>query len=201
MCECHLEGTCFARVHPLVGDGYCNDVTNIAVCGYDGGDCCRSCLIKKYCSHCSCLSGSIDNGYSDAVGNGFCDDEINTAACNYDGGDCCGSCINRRYCSECACHGDVIDDGIPNALESNGYCNDDTNIAACNYDGGDCCVNVNTDSCSDCNCLGGGVITSPGFPGHYDDNLDLTWLIQVQMGQKIEINFPSFDVEAHSSCG
>ena len=43
--------------------------------------------------------------------------------------------------------------------------------------------------------LAGGVITSPGFPGNYDDNLDLTWLIQVQMGQIIEINFLSFDLE------
>ena len=84
-------------------------------------------------------------------------------------------------------------------LVGNGFCNDDTNIAGC-YDGGDCCVNVNTDSCSDCNCLASGVITSPGFPGNYDNNLDLTWLIQVQMGQTIEINFLSFDLEPDSSC-
>ena len=45
------------------------------------------------------------------------------------------------------------------------------------------------------------VITSPGFPGNYDNNLDLSWLIHVQMGQTIEINFLSFDVEYHSSCG
>ena len=38
-----------------------------------------------------------------------------------------------------------------------------TNHLGCNYDGGDCCVNVNTDSCSDCNCLASGVITSPGL--------------------------------------
>ena len=70
------------------------------------------------------------------------------------------------------------------ALVGNGFCNDETNNADCNYDGGDCClININTDSCSDCNCLASGVITSPGFPGNYDNNLDLTWLIQVQMGQ------------------
>ena len=38
------------------------------------------------------------------------------------------------------------------------------------------------------------VITSPGFPGNYDNNLDLSWLIQVQMGQTIEINFLYFDL-------
>ena len=56
-------------------------------------------------------------------------------------------------------------------------------------------MNVNTDSCSDCNCLVGGVITSPGFPGNYENNLDLTWLIKVQLGKNIEINFIFFDVE------
>ena len=87
------------------------------------------------------------------------------------------------------------------ALVGNGFCNDETNNPDCNYDGGDCCLmNVNTDSCSDCNCLASGVITSPGFPGNYDNNLDLTWLIQVQIGQTIEINFLSFDVESHSNC-
>ena len=90
-------------------------------------------------------------------------------------------------------------------MVGNGFCNGDTNIVECHFDGGDCCpnpdmVNVNTDSCSDCNCLGSGVITSPGFPGNYDNNLDLTWLIQVRMGQTIEINFLSFDVEYQSSC-
>ena len=85
-------------------------------------------------------------------------------------------------------------------LVANGVCNDETNHLGCNYDGGDCCVNVNTDSCSDCNCLGGGVIISPGFPGNYDNNLDLNWLIQVQMGQTIKIDFLSLDIEACSSC-
>ena len=77
----------------------------------------------------------------------------------------------------------------------NDICNDDTNIGECEYDGGDCCLmNVNTDSCSECNCLVSGVITSPGFPGNYDDNLDLSWLIQVQIGQLIDISFIHFEL-------
>ena len=128
-CACYLVETCAAGVtHVFIGDGVCNDQTNIAECAYDGLDCC-----------------SI-----------------------------------------------MVGDGI---------CNDETNNFECNYDGGDCCVNINTDSCSDCNCLGSGVITSPGFPGNYDNNLDLTWLIQVQLGQMIEITFLSFDLEYDSSCG
>ena len=112
------------------------------------------------------------------VGDGICNDEINIAECNFDGGDCC-----------------------PNpSMVGDALCNDETNHLGCNYDGGDCCVNVNTNLCSECNCLGRGVITSPGFPGNYDNYLDLTWLIQVQMGQRIEIHFLSFDVQPNSIC-
>ena len=140
------------------------------------------------CSECVChLIETCAAGYHPLVGNGFCNDDTNIAECDYDGGDCCPN---------------------PNMV-GDAICHDETNHLGCNYDGGDCCVNVNTDSCSDCNCLGSGVISSPGFPGNYGHFLDLTWLIQVQMGQKIGINFLSFDVEqgllnrveTHSSCG
>ena len=91
-------------------------------------------------------------------------------------------------------------DGCNTNWIGDGYCNDETNTFKCNYDGGDCCVNINADYCSDCNCLGRGVIKSPGFPGFYDVNLDLNWLIESQIGQRIEIIFLDFDVESHSSC-
>ena len=135
--------------------------------------------------------------------NGFCNDETNNAECNYDNGDCCIVNANTDHCTECACHLLEICEAGYHPLVGNGFCNDNTNIAKCNYDGGDCCVNVNTDYCSECSCLGVGIITSPSptfqFPGNYDNNLDLTWLIQVQM-ESIEIKFLSFDVQSHSSC-
>ena len=92
-------------------------------------------------------------------------------------------------------------DGCNTNWIGDGYCNDETNIFECDYDGGDCCVNTNADHCSDCYCLGRGVIKFWfGFPGLYENNLDLIWLIQSQIGQRIEINFLDFDVESHSSC-
>ena len=45
-----------------------------------------------------------------------------------------------------------------------------------------------------------GEIISPGFPGNYDNNLDVTWMLEAQIGQMIEINFLHFDLESHSSC-
>ena len=88
-------------------------------------------------------------------------------------------------------------------LAGDGYCQDDTNNFDCNYDGGDCCLlNPSTDQCSQCLCHTNGIITSPGYPHqNYESNLDLYWLIQVPIGQIIEINFISFDVEYGSICG
>ena len=47
-CECHLIETCAAGYHPLVGNGFCNDDTNIAECDYDGGDCCGPAVSCTY---------------------------------------------------------------------------------------------------------------------------------------------------------
>ena len=162
-----------------MGNGFCNNETNNPDCNYDGGDCCVVNANTNTCSECVChLIETCAAGYLSLVGNGFCNDNTNIAECDYDGGDCCPN---------------------PNMV-GDGICNDETNHLGCNYDGGDCCVNVNTDSCSDCNCLASGVITSPGFPGNYDNNLDLTWLIQVQIGQTVEINFLYFDVVFLNDC-
>ena len=190
----------------LVGNGFCNDETNNVDCNYDGGDCCVLNASTNYCSECGChLIETCAAGYHPLVGNGFCNDDTNVVECDYDGADCCGYCVLTEHCEDCNCLGNITSGVITNQLVGNSLCNDETNNLNCNYDGGDCCVNVNTDSCAECNCLGVGVITSPGFPGNYDHNLDLTWQIQVQLGQTIEINFLSFDVQptcsSWSSCG
>ena len=41
------------------GDGYCDDVNNLAECNYDNGDCCGDNVNMMYCSACECL----DPGY------------------------------------------------------------------------------------------------------------------------------------------
>ena len=167
----------------LVGNGFCNDNTNNADCNYDGGDCCVVNANTTHCSDCAChFLRTCAAGYHPLVGNGFCNDDTNIAECDYDGGDCCSN-------------SEFVANGFTNMV-GDGICHDETNHLGCNCDGGDCCLmNVNTDSCSDCNCLASGVIMSPGFAGNYYNNLDLTWLIQVQIGQRIEINFLSFDLE------
>lgn len=38
-----------------VGDLYCDDATNIAICDYDGGDCCLEEVQVDYCNECLCL--------------------------------------------------------------------------------------------------------------------------------------------------
>ena len=140
------------------------------------------------------------NGIPNAlVANGFCNDETNNQECNYDGGDCCG-CILTDYCSDCQCLGGVTQNS--HMLVSNGICNDETNKEDCNYDGGDCCLlsSLSTEHCLECACSTEGVITSPGFPGNYDNGLDVTWLVQVPARLVIRVNFVSFDVQPYSFC-
>ena len=79
-CVCHLIQTCAAGFHPLVGNGFCDNNTNIAGC-YDGGDCCSD---------------------PNMVVDGICHDETNHIGCNYDGGDCCVN-VNIDSCYECKC--------------------------------------------------------------------------------------------------
>ena len=119
-CECYHNEMCTARItHPTVGDGYCNDETNIVACNYDGGDCCGVCLIGKYCSACKCLSDIVVG--NPVVANGVCDDHTNNAKCNYDGGDCCLSNVNTEHCSSCACfaNGVITSPGFPRNYHNN----------------------------------------------------------------------------------
>ena len=36
------------------GDGYCDDVSNILECNFDGGDCCLPNKVTDYCTECIC---------------------------------------------------------------------------------------------------------------------------------------------------
>ena len=44
-CDAELE---------LIGNGFCNDEANTAVCSYDGGDCCKACINSEFCTECLC---------------------------------------------------------------------------------------------------------------------------------------------------
>ena len=47
-------------------------------------------------------------------------------------------------------------------------------------------------------CVMNGVITSPGYPRNYGNDINLTWLIQVPEGLRVEITFLSFELELAS---
>ena len=48
---------------------------------------------------------------------------------------------------------------------------------------------------------GNGVVTSPGYPGHYPHEKDVTTPISVPQGCRIELTFVDFKLEDHGSCG
>ena len=87
----------------LIGDGFCNDVSNNPECNFDGGDCCGLCIVKSQCSQCICIQSEVTVSNT-LVGDGYCNDETNNPDCSFDGGDCCGTCVNNEFCSDCQCH-------------------------------------------------------------------------------------------------
>ena len=106
-CLCLLDNYCNASL-AIIGDGFCHDEANHAICNFDDGDCCGDCKLTDFCSNCECLGGPIV--VNALVGNGYCNDETNTAKCQFDDGDCCGACISKDHCSDCVCY-EQSDDG------------------------------------------------------------------------------------------
>ena len=43
-------------------------------------------------------------------------------------------------------------------------------------------------------------VTSPGYPGRYDNNLDTSTPIQVAEGSRIELSFADMDIEDEDTC-
>ncbi|XP_061094184.1 cubilin [Conger conger] len=45
-----------------------------------------------------------------------------------------------------------------------------------------------------------GEIHSPGYPGNYPDHSDCSWVINVDAGHRVLLNFSLLEIESHSSC-
>ncbi|CAN0443611.1 unnamed protein product [Pylaiella littoralis] len=127
-----------------VGDGVCDTSNNVALCEFDGGDCCpstrvscaedctedtRNCLNPSasdypYSAYPNCTSIEGNLIY---IQDAICDEVNNYAQCGYDGGDCCPStCIlsDNSYCPEdnslCA-DPSAVDFGWPGYENCTGY--------------------------------------------------------------------------------
>lgn len=100
------------------GDGFCDDMNNIADCDFDAGDCCNKTKPSwnAFCQKCQChtvkigVNQTTNNNFNAACpsphfrGDGFCDDANNIPACDFDGGDCCRRGKNWNvFCIECRC--------------------------------------------------------------------------------------------------
>ncbi len=48
------DNLCFHEHLFMVGDGFCDDVTNSILCRYDGGDCCFAAIDDHFCTSCIC---------------------------------------------------------------------------------------------------------------------------------------------------
>lgn len=148
---------CIGKFTDSFGDGFCdhyffdlNSDLNIAMCDWDGGDCCASTCDSDSIEDCNshvvfeCLDpnasdyGTISNcsvTVPSWIGDGVCDEglimdglqDFNTDACGWDGGDCCQSTCHDGADYACAHVGYSCRD--PNAIE-----NDDNNMNSCVVD-------------------------------------------------------------------
>lgn len=93
-------------------------------------------------------------------GDGFCDDSNNKEECGWDDGDCCGKDVDTTICYFCQCLEPEYSSQAPDLFGcldlwiGDGSCDDRNNNVECGWDGADCCGrNVNTNFCSECECL------------------------------------------------
>ncbi len=150
-----------------LGDGYCDEIANVALCGYDNGDCCQSTCVSSGFYACgangfNCLDPNatvqpVCNVDPTWIADGFCDEIANIELCSWDGGDCCAStCVSAAY--QCDVLGiDCLDPAASNTSPvencavdpswiGDAYCDANANIEACLWDGGDCCPSTCTAS-------------------------------------------------------
>ncbi len=56
-----LEPSCLEM---WVGDKFCDDGNNVALCNWDGGDCCGAQVKKAYCHDCRCVDPALAPYYN-----------------------------------------------------------------------------------------------------------------------------------------
>ena len=56
--ECEVE----ANDTALIGNGFCNDITNVRSCDFDGGDCCGENISTEFCEICTCHLDDLTTG-------------------------------------------------------------------------------------------------------------------------------------------
>ena len=125
-CFCHQDGTqhdfmsqtstvkintfntCSSHKLAYIGDGYCDDTTNVPICNFDGGDCCLDPIQDDFCLFCQCFEGNMTSECSTDLftlaTDGMCQDQSNIEACDWDGGDCCNPDVGVYLCTDCQCH-------------------------------------------------------------------------------------------------
>ncbi|CAN0440595.1 unnamed protein product, partial [Pylaiella littoralis] len=137
-----------------VGNGFCDESNNNALCNYDGGDCCE----------CTCEPREVDDdwyyGYDYlGCGGGF-------------------ACIDPE--AACVNDDDITVDIVANCDSvqvGNGYCNQPNNNAECGYDGGDCCECTCEDRPNQkCGQYGGYTCIDPEAPCVNDDDITVDML-------------------------
>eukprot|EP00904_Undaria_pinnatifida_P012698 jgi/Undpi1/8559/HiC_scaffold_25.g11024.m1 len=108
-----------------IGDGICDDWSNVASCAFDGGDCCQD-----TCAHAECQKATALTCFDPWSNTSFCG-TIDPADTDYD--------YHATLCRECPAFasdlGSFIGDGFCDSFVA-------FNSPECFFDGGDCCIDT-----------------------------------------------------------
>ena len=172
-----------------IGDGSCDDSTNIEDCNFDGGDCCLEFVVKDFCYECCCHQDECASKTSTTteanlfcptcihshgmylyLGDTVCDNFLNTEECCYDYGDCYQPYLitvtpvnpdSTNEPPECD----------PESFIGDTFCDDYLNIPICDFDGGDCCSDSIGEFCSLCTCF-----VPANYTGALSDKCQSSWI-------------------------
>ena len=164
-------------------DGYCDDIANTEICNWDGGDCCGPNRVIDYCSECQCHDTTTPTTTAPTTTAPTTTASTTTATTTtatttttappstYTSGTTTTTTAGGGGSGGFTTGGPTGSTSQPPggcnaAWITDGYCDDINNNNDCNYDGGDCCgCNVNTEWCTECQCLdpngSGGGTTCP----------------------------------------
>ena len=140
----------FNAFDPYIGDGFCDDLTNVAECNHDGGDCCGDDVKTDYCTDCIChlTTANPINPTTDVPIDPTTAEPTNPTTTQPTDPTTTGPTGPTTDPTD-PCQ---LDDYYVNWI-GDGICDDFINTAECGYDGGDCCGDeVDTDFCNACIC-------------------------------------------------
>ena len=156
-----------------VADGHCDDIANTEICNWDGGDCCGPNRVVDYCTECQCHETTTPTTAAPTTAAPTTAAPTTAAPITTSPTTAARTTATpittapttaaTTTTAPTTAPPSTYTSGTATATTAGGcntgwigdnYCDDINNNMECSYDGGDCCgCNVDTQYCTECQCL------------------------------------------------